>query len=118
VAAAKAKAALQKAIEAAENPGMEQPDLKSLAADSMSRRELATNVAGTPTAKPQHSYTDPDSHLMQSGGTYVQGYNCQLVGDGAHQVIVAVGVSNQPPDVEYLEPMLERIVVSAGALHL
>jgi len=29
---------------------------------------------------------------------------------------VAVGVSNQPPDVEHLEPMLERISASAGAL--
>jgi hypothetical protein len=31
-------------------------------------------------------------------------------------VIVAVGVSNQPPDVEHLEPMLQRIATSAGAL--
>jgi hypothetical protein len=30
-------------------------------------------------------------------------------------VIVAVGVSNQPPDVEHLEPMLQRIAASAGA---
>ncbi len=35
--------------------------------------------------------------------------------DSDHQVIVAVGVSNQPPDVEHLEPMLERIAASAGA---
>ena len=27
-----------------------------------------------------------------------------------------MGVSNQPPDVEHLEPMLERITASAGAL--
>ena len=53
---------------------------------------------------------------MQSGGTYLQGYNCQLAVDGDHQVIVAVGVSNQPPDAEHLEPMLERIVASAGEL--
>jgi hypothetical protein len=62
------------------------------------------------------AYTDPDSHLMQSGGTYLQGYNCQLAVDGDHQVIVAVGVSSQPPDAEHLEPMLERIVASAGEL--
>jgi hypothetical protein len=31
-------------------------------------------------------------------------------------VIVAVGVSNQPPDTEHLEPMLKRIAASAGAL--
>jgi hypothetical protein len=31
-------------------------------------------------------------------------------------VIVAVGVNNQPPDAEHLEPMLERIAASADAL--
>ena len=36
--------------------------------------------------------------------------------DSDHQVIVAVGVSNQPPDVEHLEPMLHHIAVTAGAL--
>ena len=29
---------------------------------------------------------------------------------------MAVGVSNQPPDVEHLEPMLQRIGASAGSL--
>jgi hypothetical protein len=46
----------------------------------------------------------------------MQGYNCQLAVDSDHQVIVAVGVSNQSPDFEHLEPMLQRIVASAGAL--
>jgi hypothetical protein len=82
----------------------------------MPRRGLARKADGTPTAKTQRNFTDPDSHLMQSGGSYLQGYNCQLAVDSDHQVIVAVGVSNQPPDVEHLEPMLERIAVSAGEL--
>ncbi len=33
--------------------------------------------------------------------------------DRDHQVIVAVGVSSQAPDVEHLAPMLERIAASA-----
>jgi hypothetical protein len=53
---------------------------------------------------------------LQSGGSYLQGYNCQLAVDSDHQVIVAVGVSNQPPDVEHRKPMLERIAATAGAL--
>ena len=53
---------------------------------------------------------------MQSGGSYLQGYNCQLAVDRDHQVIVAMGVSNQPPDVEHLEPRLQRIAATAGAL--
>jgi hypothetical protein len=53
---------------------------------------------------------------MKSDRHYIQGYNCQLAVDSDYQVIVAVGVSNQPPDVEHLEPMAERIVVNIGAL--
>jgi transposase len=113
-AAAKAKAAREKAIEAAEHAGLEPPDLEPLASDAMPRRGLARKADGTPTSKTQRNFTDPDSHLMQYGGTYLQGYNCQLAVDSDHQVIVAVGVSNQPPDAEHLEPMLQRIAASAG----
>jgi transposase len=114
VAAAKARAAIDNAIEAAEMAGGV-VDLEPLAADAMPRRGLARKADGTPTAKTQRNFTDPDSHLMQSGGTFLQGYNCQVAVDNDHQVIVAVGVSNQAPDVEHLEPMLERIASHAGA---
>ncbi len=116
VAAAKAEAAREKAIETAESAGLESPDLEPLAAVAMPRRGLARKADGTPTKKSQRNFTDPESHLMQTGGSYLQGYNCQLAVDSDHQVIVAVGVSNQPPDVEHLEPMLQRIATSAGAL--
>jgi hypothetical protein len=53
---------------------------------------------------------------MKSDGYYIQSYNCQLAVGSHHQVIVATGVSNQPPDVEHLEPMLQRIAASAGTL--
>jgi hypothetical protein len=115
-AAAKAESAREKAIESAESAGVEPPDLEPLSADAMPRRGLARKADGTPTTKSQRNFTDADSHLMQSGGSYLQGYNCQLAVDSDHQVIVAVGVSNQPPDVEHLEPMLQRITASAGAL--
>jgi transposase len=115
-AAAKAKAAREKAIEAAENAGVDPPDLEPLAAGAMPRRGLARKADGTPTQKTQRNFTDPDSHLMKSDGHYIQGYNCQLAVDSDHQVIVAVGVSNQPPDVEHLEPMLQRIAANTGAL--
>jgi hypothetical protein len=72
-------------------------------------------VAGQ-TRKTQRNFTDADSHLMQSGGSYLQGYNCKVAVDSDHQVIVAVGVSNQPPDVEHLEAMLQRIAATAGVL--
>jgi hypothetical protein len=53
---------------------------------------------------------------MKSDGHYIQGYNCQLAGANEHQVILAVGVSNQEPDVEHLQPMLQRIASTPGAL--
>jgi hypothetical protein len=114
--AAKARAAREKAIEAAQHAGLEQPDLEPLAPEAMPCRGLARKADGTPTNKTQRNFTDPDSHLMQSGGPYLQCYNCQVGVDSDHQVIVAVGVSNQPPDVEHLEPMPERIAVSACEL--
>jgi hypothetical protein len=82
----------------------------------MPRRGLARKADGTPTSKNQLNFTDADSHLMKSDGHYIQGYNCQLAVDSDHQVIVATGVSNQAPDVEHLEPMVQRIAVTAGAL--
>ncbi|MCT0209786.1 MAG: hypothetical protein DCF18_05000 [Cyanobium sp.] len=115
-AEAKAKAARAKAIEAAESAGVEPPDLEPLAVEAMPRRGLARKADGTPTRKTQRNFTDPDSHLMQSGGSHLQGYNCQVAVDSDHQVIVAVGVSNQPPDVEHLEPLLQRIGASAGGV--
>jgi hypothetical protein len=115
-AAAKARAAREKAEEAAKAAGLEPPDLEPLEAEEMPRRGLARKANGTPTAKTQRNFTDPGSHLMKSDGHYIQGYNCQVAVDSDHQVIVAVGVSNQAPDVEHLEPMLQRIDAAAGDL--
>jgi transposase len=115
-AAALAKAARDKAIEAAEIAGVEAPDFEPLAADAMPRRGLARKADGTPTNKTQRNFTDPDSHLMQSAGAYLQGYNCQLAVDKDHQVIVAIGVSNQASDAPHLLPMVEQIKANAGQL--
>jgi len=114
-AEAKAKAAREKAIEVAQDAGLETPDLEPRSAEAMPRRGLARRADGTPTRKIQCNFIDSDSRLMQSGGSYLQGYNCQLAVDSDHQVIGAVGVNNQPPDVEHLEPMLQRIATTAGA---
>lgn len=47
---------------------------------------------------------------MMRNTEVVQAFNAQIAVDAESQVIVAEGVSNQPPDAEYFEPMLERIV--------
>jgi len=96
-------------------PAWKTPDLEPRSAEAMPRRGLARRADGTPTRKIQRNFIGSDSHLMQSGESYLQGYICQLAVDSDHQVNVAVGVNHQPPDVEHLEPMLQRIATTAGA---
>jgi hypothetical protein len=69
-----------------------------------------------PKPKAQRNFTDPDSRIMMNDGAFVQAYDAQtLVADNS-QLIVAHAVTNQAPDVEHLEPMLERCAPQAGAL--
>ena len=82
----------------------------------MPHRGLAHRADGSPKASTQRNFTDPDSHIMKSDGNLLQGYNCQAAVDGDHQVIVAMGVSNQPPDPEHLVPMLERTIANTAQI--
>jgi transposase len=111
----KAEAAKDLAIEKAQEAGLDPDGLDPQPADAMPQRGLAHRSDGSPKASTQRNFTDPDSHIMKSDGNMLQGYNCQAAVDGDHQVIVAMGVSNQPPDVEHLEPMLERTIANTGA---
>jgi transposase len=78
--------------------------------------KVPTTTEGTPTDKAQRNFTDGDSRIMKAGDGFVQGYNCQSVVDAAHQIIVAQEVTNQPPDVEHLLPMLEQTISNCGAV--
>ena len=71
---------------------------------------VASEVDGKPKPTAQRNFTDPDSCIMVKDGAYIQAYNAQIVVDGANQVIIAHGVSNQSPDQEYLVPMVERML--------
>ncbi len=46
-----------------------------------------------PEAKRQRNFTDPDSRIMVSGGTFVQAYNCQAAVDEKAQIILAADVT-------------------------
>jgi len=48
------------------------------------------------------------------GGEFLQGYNCQLLVDEAHRIIVAQGVTNQSPDNGSFGPMVEKGTKNAG----
>jgi hypothetical protein len=73
-------------------------------------------AVGEPKANAQRNFTDPDSRILKGGDGWIQGYNCQAAVDGDHQIIVAVGVSNQASDAPHLQPMVERIVANTGQL--
>jgi transposase len=61
-------------------------------------------------AKAQANFTDPDSRIMHTADGFQQCYNAQAAVDAESQVIVAQEVSQAPPDVQRLRPMLAEII--------
>jgi hypothetical protein len=53
---------------------------------------------------------------MFRDGTFLQAYNAQIAVDESNQIIVAAALSNQGPDTEYFEPMLQRVVENCDAV--
>ena len=106
------------AFEMAEAAGLELSSVVAAATDpsAMPQRMLPTDAAGNPKPQAQRNFTDPDSHILKGSDGWIQGYNCQAAVDSDHQVIVAIGVSNQPSDAVHLLPMLERIPANTGEL--
>lgn len=82
--------------------------------EPMPSHRIPTDKSGAPTPKAQRNFTDGDSRIMKTGDGFVQGYNAQTAVDAKAQIIVAHGVSNQPPDVEHLIPMIDRVVENCG----
>jgi hypothetical protein len=67
-------------------------------------------------AKAQANFTDPQSRIMHTPDGFQQCYNAQLAVDADSQVIVAQEVSQAPPDVQRLVPMLREIERQNGRL--
>lgn len=64
--------------------------------------------------KAQTNFTDPESRIMHTPDGFQQCYNAQVAVDAESQVIVACEVSQAPPDVQRLVPMLEQILALNG----
>lgn len=79
------------------------------------KHQIPREDDGTPKLKAQRNFTDPESRIQKTGDGFIQGYNCQAAVDAEHQIIVAEAVTNQPPDVEHLAPMLEQVVENCRA---
>ncbi len=77
---------------------------------------VRTQRDGTPHPKAQRNFTDPDSRIMESAGTFLQAYNCQAAVTGSWQIIVAEDLTNQAPDNGNLDPMIEQVAANCGAV--
>jgi len=84
--------------------------------DDLPRHTPAAHRDGTPEPTAQRNFTDPESRIMKRDGAFLQAFNAQIAVDEEHQIIVAAALGNQPPDVEYFVPMLERIVDNCNAV--
>jgi transposase len=107
---AEARSAQEREAEAKRNGDDDPPGAGGSA--PLPEHRVPTEKDGTPTDKAQRNFTDADSRIMKTGDGYVQGYNCQAVVDAEHQVIVAQAVTNQPPDPEHWQPMMERTIAN------
>jgi transposase len=87
----------------------DEPPSASSDSEGLPHNRVPATPDGKPKPKAQRNFTDPDSRIMMQGGSYVQAYNCQAAVDEKNQIIVASGLTNQAPDPQHWQPMLERV---------
>jgi transposase len=95
---------------------LEQRREEEAASGKKKRGRKPKEVVPVPVEEAKANTTDPDSRIMKTRQSYVQGYNVQAV-VSQDQVIVAVGVTQEANDIQQLEPMLhtmERTLQAAG----
>ena len=85
-----------------------------LTPQGLAKHRARARPDGSPHPKAQRNFVDPDSRIMEQGGAFLQGYNCQLAVDEGHQIIVAQAVTNQCPDNANLIPLLEQVHETCG----
>lgn len=106
--AKKREAAAQKLEESANEDENDPPDDPS--GSDMPRSIAKAKPDGTPKPKSQRNFTDPESRIMKGkGGAFEQAYNAQIAVDDQNQIIVGLGVSNQPADTDHLVPLLKHV---------
>lgn len=90
---------------------------KARGADSEKSRNRATpSRTVEPKDKAQRNFTDPDSRIMKTNGSFEQCYNGQAMVDDFFQVIVAADLSQNPNDKEEVEPILDVLEQNLGRI--
>jgi len=82
--------------------------------DKPRRGRKPTHPPGTPKAKTQRNFTDPDSRIMLGRDGIIQAYNGQAAVDATAQVIVAHALSNSAADAPCLVPLTDAITQNMG----
>jgi transposase len=67
-----------------------------------------------PRPKDQYNFTDPESRIMKSGGSFEQCYNFQATVEVGTMLIVGGHITDAPNDKEQLQPILESISPVVG----
>jgi hypothetical protein len=75
-----------------------------------------TPPSSEPKPKEQYNFTDPESRIMKSGGSFEQCYNAQAVVEVESRLIVGERVSQAANDKQELVPTLAAIAPEAGAV--
>jgi transposase len=87
--------------------------LEEMAREKAIAKGRAPDEAQVP-ERAQTNFTDPESRIMSTPDGFQQCYNAQAAVDAESQVVVAHEVSNAPPDVQRLRPMLQQIRQNTG----
>lgn len=82
--------------------------------EGLAKHRVRVRPDGTPHPKAQRNFVDPDSRILEQGGVFVQGYNCQLAVDDGHQIIVAQAVTNLVSDNANLLPLIQQVHETCG----
>lgn len=110
-AATRAAKADKQADELSKDDSDDEPkDGGSAGGTGLPKHRVPVETDGRPKLKAQRNFTDPDSRIMMRNTEVTQAYNAQIAVDSEAQVIVAECVSNQAPDAQYFEPMLQLVV--------
>lgn len=79
------------------------------------KNEPRTGVSGK---EVQSNITDPESSKMHTSKGTTQGYNCQALADGSHQIITAANVPEGSQDSRVLGELFEQAAAQAEAAGL
>ena len=69
---------------------------------------------GGPPDRGQRNFTDPDSRILPTRDSFIQGYNGQIAVDAGHQVIVAHRLVSTSADYRALAPLVDDAVAHLG----